>query len=57
MLSLLRHLICFLCFQEAEPNDNVDLMLENLEQSNSLGLQNEDFGGYDKRSVLHVEHR
>ncbi|XP_055363427.1 transcription factor 25 [Betta splendens] len=43
--------------QEAVPNDSIDLLLENLEQPNSLGLQNENFGGYDKRAVLHVEHR
>ncbi|KAL3065393.1 hypothetical protein OYC64_015545 [Pagothenia borchgrevinki] len=43
--------------QEAVPDDNIDLILENLEQSNGLGLQNEDCGGSDRRSVLHVEHR
>lgn len=43
--------------QGAAPDDNIDLLLENLEQSNGLGLQNEDCGGFDRRSVLHVEHR
>ncbi|XP_051236436.1 transcription factor 25 [Dicentrarchus labrax] len=43
--------------QEAVPDDNIDLLLENLEQSNGLSLQNEDCGGSDRRSVLHVEHR
>ncbi|KAF3832571.1 hypothetical protein F7725_026236 [Dissostichus mawsoni] len=43
--------------KEAVPDDNIDLILENLEQSNGLGLQNEDCGGSDRRSVLHVEHR
>ncbi|KAK5873894.1 hypothetical protein PBY51_018895 [Eleginops maclovinus] len=43
--------------QEAVPEDNIDLILENLEQSSGLGLQNEDCGGSDRRSVLHVEHR
>ncbi|CAG5855043.1 unnamed protein product [Menidia menidia] len=37
--------------------DNIDLLLENLEQSNGLGLQSEDCGGSDRRSVLQVEHR
>ncbi|KAM7406198.1 hypothetical protein PAMP_000591 [Pampus punctatissimus] len=43
--------------QGAAPDDNIDLLLENLEQSNGLGLQSEDCGGSDRRSVLHVEHR
>jgi len=43
--------------QDAAPDDNIDLLLESLEQSNGLGLQNEDCGGSDRRSVLHVEHR
>ncbi|XP_070712474.1 ribosome quality control complex subunit TCF25 [Pempheris klunzingeri] len=43
--------------QEAIPDDNIDLLLENLEQSNGLSLQHEDCGGSDRRSVLHVEHR
>nr|XP_046241229.1 transcription factor 25 [Scatophagus argus] len=43
--------------QEAAPDDNIDLLLENLERSNGLSLQNEDCGGSDRRSVLHVEHR
>ncbi|XP_034724618.1 transcription factor 25 [Etheostoma cragini] len=43
--------------QEAVPDDNIDLLLENLEQTNGLSLQNEDCGGSDRRSVLHVEHR
>ncbi|XP_041844813.1 transcription factor 25 [Melanotaenia boesemani] len=37
--------------------DNIDLLLEDLEQSNSLSLQSEDCGGCDRRTVLHVEHR
>lgn len=44
-------------FQEDVPDDNIDLLLENLEKSNCLSLQNEDCGGSDRRSVLHVEHR
>ncbi|KAK2920258.1 transcription factor 25 [Channa argus] len=43
--------------QEGVPEDNIDLLLENLEQPNGLSLQNEDCGGSDRRSVLHVEHR
>ncbi|KAG7230195.1 hypothetical protein INR49_012328, partial [Caranx melampygus] len=39
------------------PDDNIDLLLENLEQPNGLSLQNEDCGADDRRSVLHVEHR
>ncbi|XP_018523507.1 transcription factor 25 isoform X2 [Lates calcarifer] len=42
---------------QAVPDDNIDLLLENLEQPNGLSLQNEDCGGSDRRSVLHVEHR
>ncbi|XP_076583325.1 ribosome quality control complex subunit TCF25 [Chaetodon auriga] len=42
---------------EGGQDDNIDLLLENLEQSNGLSLQNEDCGGSDRRSVLHVEHR
>ncbi|KAM6943360.1 ribosome quality control complex subunit TCF25 [Xenentodon cancila] len=42
--------------QEAAP-DNVDLLLENLDQSNNLSLQSENCGGCDRRSMLHVEHR
>uniref|UniRef100_A0A673ANN3 Transcription factor 25 (basic helix-loop-helix) n=1 Tax=Sphaeramia orbicularis TaxID=375764 RepID=A0A673ANN3_9TELE len=38
-------------------DDNIDLLLEKLEQSQGLSLQNEDCGGSDRRSVLHVEHR
>lgn len=54
--------LCFfndfsLWFQEAVPDDNIDLLLENLEQPSGLSLQNEDCGGSDRRSVLHVEHR
>ncbi|XP_022601117.1 transcription factor 25 [Seriola dumerili] len=41
----------------AAPDDNIDILLENLEQPNGLSLQNEDCGGADRRSVLHVEHR
>ncbi|XP_075966019.1 ribosome quality control complex subunit TCF25 [Anarhichas minor] len=43
--------------QEAVPDENIDLLLQNLEQSNGLSLQNEDCSGSDRRSVLHVEHR
>ncbi|XP_044203740.1 transcription factor 25 isoform X1 [Thunnus albacares] len=43
--------------QNAAPDDNIDLLLESLEQSSGQGLQNEDCGGSDRRSVLHVEHR
>lgn len=42
---------------QAAPDDNIDLLLENLEQSNGVSLQNEDCGSSDRRSVLHVEHR
>uniref|UniRef100_A0AAQ5Z7S0 Transcription factor 25 (basic helix-loop-helix) n=1 Tax=Amphiprion ocellaris TaxID=80972 RepID=A0AAQ5Z7S0_AMPOC len=42
---------------KAAPDDNIDLLLENLEQSNGLSLQSEDCGGSDRKSVLHVEHR
>ncbi|KAF6722648.1 Transcription factor 25 [Oryzias melastigma] len=42
---------------EEASSDNIDLLLENLEQSNGVGLQNEDCGGSDRRSVVHVEHR
>ncbi|TKS70084.1 Transcription factor 25 [Collichthys lucidus] len=42
---------------QAVPGDNIDLLLENLEQSNGVSLQNEDCGGSDRRAVLHVEHR
>ncbi|XP_054627250.1 transcription factor 25 [Dunckerocampus dactyliophorus] len=38
------------------PDDNIDLLLENLEQSNGLTLQN-DRGTSDRRPILHVEHR
>lgn len=41
----------------AVPDDNIDLLLENLEQTNGLSLQTEDCGGSDRKSVLHVEHR
>uniref|UniRef100_A0A8D3CXD6 Transcription factor 25 (basic helix-loop-helix) n=1 Tax=Scophthalmus maximus TaxID=52904 RepID=A0A8D3CXD6_SCOMX len=43
--------------QNAVADDNIDVLLENLEQPNGLSLQNEDCGGSDRRSVLHVEHR
>lgn len=43
--------------QEAGPDDNIDLLLENMEKSNGLSLQTEDCGGSDRRSALHVEHR
>ncbi|XP_029952405.1 ribosome quality control complex subunit TCF25 isoform X2 [Salarias fasciatus] len=42
---------------QAAPGDDIDLLLENLEQSTGLSLQNEGCGGSDRRSVLHVEHR
>ncbi|KAM9410416.1 ribosome quality control complex subunit TCF25 [Pholidichthys leucotaenia] len=38
-------------------DDNIDLLLENLEQTNGLSLQNEDCGCSDRRPVLYVEHR
>ncbi|XP_015229896.1 PREDICTED: transcription factor 25 isoform X1 [Cyprinodon variegatus] len=37
--------------------DNIDLLLENLDQSNGVSLQSDDCGGSIRRSVLHVEHR
>lgn len=43
--------------QQALPDDNIDLLLENIEQSSGLSLQNEECGSTDRRSVLHVEHR
>ncbi|XP_041644409.1 transcription factor 25 [Cheilinus undulatus] len=43
--------------QEAGPNDDIDVLLQNLEQSNGFSLQNEECGGTDRRAVLHVEHR
>ncbi|KAM9861368.1 ribosome quality control complex subunit TCF25 [Aulostomus maculatus] len=43
--------------QEAIPDENIDLLLENLEQSNGLSLKNEDCAGLDRRAALHVEHR
>lgn len=46
-----------LYIQEAAADDNIDLLLENLEQSNGLSLQNDDSGVSDRRPVLHVEHR
>lgn len=49
--------VLLFCFQMVVPDDNLDLLLENLEKSSSLSLQNEGFGGSDRRSVLHVEHR
>ncbi len=59
LMSHLIHCVCFLInnFLEAVPHDNIDVLLENLEQTNGLSLQNEDCGGSDRRSVLHVEHR
>nr|XP_020460479.1 transcription factor 25 isoform X2 [Monopterus albus] len=43
--------------QETVPDDNIDLLLENLEQPNGLSLQNEDCSSSDRKSVLYVEHR
>ncbi|XP_068616879.1 ribosome quality control complex subunit TCF25 [Brachionichthys hirsutus] len=43
--------------EEVAPDDNIDLILENLEKSNGLSLQSEDCGGSDRKSALHVEHR
>ncbi|KAM3625293.1 uncharacterized protein V6R79_009770 [Siganus canaliculatus] len=43
--------------QESSANDDIDLLLENLEKSNGVTLQNEDCGSSDRRSVLHVECR
>lgn len=42
---------------QALPDDNIDLLLENIEQSSGLTLQNEECGSTDRRPVLHVEHR
>uniref|UniRef100_A0A1A8IN97 Transcription factor 25 (Basic helix-loop-helix) n=1 Tax=Nothobranchius kuhntae TaxID=321403 RepID=A0A1A8IN97_NOTKU len=42
--------------QRVEP-DNIDLLLENLEQSNGLSLQSDENGGCNKKSVILVEHR
>lgn len=44
-------------FKDTVPDDNIDLLLENLEQCHSQNLQNDDCGGSDRRSVLQVEHR
>ncbi|KAM8877119.1 ribosome quality control complex subunit TCF25 [Synchiropus picturatus] len=43
--------------QDLAQDDNIDLLLENLEQTNGLSLQKEDGGAADRRCVLHVEHR
>lgn len=43
--------------QNAIPDENIDLILENLEQPHSQSLQSENCGGPDRRYVLHVEHR
>uniref|UniRef100_H3CV71 Transcription factor 25 (basic helix-loop-helix) n=1 Tax=Tetraodon nigroviridis TaxID=99883 RepID=H3CV71_TETNG len=43
--------------EEAVKDENIDVWLENLDRSNNQRLQNEDFGGCDRRSALHVEHR
>ncbi|CAB1339355.1 unnamed protein product [Coregonus sp. 'balchen'] len=37
--------------------DDIDALLESIEQSNGLTLQNEGCGGSDNRPVLYVEHR
>ncbi|XP_056876602.1 transcription factor 25 [Takifugu flavidus] len=42
---------------EAVEDENIDVWLENLDRANNQRLRNEDFGGVDRRSVLHVEHR
>uniref|UniRef100_A0A1A8F974 Transcription factor 25 (Basic helix-loop-helix) n=1 Tax=Nothobranchius korthausae TaxID=1143690 RepID=A0A1A8F974_9TELE len=42
--------------QRLEP-DNIDLLLENLEQSDGLSLQSDENGGCNKKSVILVEHR
>uniref|UniRef100_A0A3B4ZI42 Transcription factor 25 n=1 Tax=Stegastes partitus TaxID=144197 RepID=A0A3B4ZI42_9TELE len=49
--------LCFFLTPAKSADDNIDLLLENLEQSNGLSLQSEDCGGFDRKSVLHVEHR
>ncbi|XP_072321810.1 ribosome quality control complex subunit TCF25 isoform X2 [Eucyclogobius newberryi] len=38
-------------------DENIDLILENLEQSHSHSLQSDSCGGPDRRAALHVEHR
>ncbi|XP_068175489.1 ribosome quality control complex subunit TCF25 [Antennarius striatus] len=43
--------------EEVAPDDNIDLLLENLDKSNGLSLQSEDCGVSDRKSSLHVEHR
>ncbi|XP_071764080.2 ribosome quality control complex subunit TCF25 [Centroberyx gerrardi] len=43
--------------QEDAANDDIDALLETLEQSNGLTLQNEGCGGSDSRPVIYVEHR
>lgn len=43
--------------QEAAPDESIDLILENLEQSHNHCLQSDSGGSPDRRCVLHVEHR
>ncbi|KAM3876991.1 ribosome quality control complex subunit TCF25 [Diretmus argenteus] len=43
--------------QEDVADDDIDALLETLEQSNGLTLQNEGCGGSDSRPVIYVEHR
>ncbi|CAL1604018.1 unnamed protein product [Knipowitschia caucasica] len=43
--------------QDTAADANIDLILENLEHSHSHSLQSDSYGGPDRRTVLHVEHR
>ncbi|XP_020797054.1 transcription factor 25 [Boleophthalmus pectinirostris] len=43
--------------QDAMPDENIDLIMEKLEQSNSHSLQSANCGGPDRKAALHVEHR
>lgn len=43
--------------QDTAPDEDIDLILENLEQSHSYTLQSDSCGGPERKCVLHVEHR
>lgn len=43
--------------QDVAPDEDIDLILENLEQSHSYSLQSDSSGGPERKCVLHVEHR
>lgn len=43
--------------QEDAADDDIDALLETIEQSNGLTLQNVGCGGSDNKSVIYVEHR